>query len=197
MEPSLPMEVQISLMLIRTWPDSINPCNSPNSSALLPVLTSRSAEAQPASLIMAVRGCILPGQLRDRKTLRTCKLFSNWTTMPNLSQMMRIRSWRTNLSRSHQCLQHLGYVRKNWDIRPKGIPKIIYPCGSLRTSQANKHRYRKMTSLWALLVLSYYTYSPPILGWHLNQGISRNALAFRASRINVRKSLLNWLKSRR
>lgn len=197
MEPSLPMEVQISLMLIRTWPDSINPCNSPNTSALLPVLTSRSAEAQPASLIMAVRGCILPGQLRDWKTLRTCKLFSNWTTMPNLSQMMRIRSWRTNLSRSHQCLQHLGYVRKNWDIRPKGIPKIIYPCGSLRTSRANKHRYRKMTSLWALLVLSYYTYSPPILGWHLNQGISRNALAFRASRINVRKSLLNWLKSRR
>jgi hypothetical protein len=150
---------------------------------------------------MAVRGCILPGQLRDCKTprtwIRTCKLVRQWTTMPNLSQMLRIRSWRTNLSHYHQCLQHLGYVRKNWDIRPKGIPKIIYPCGSQRTSQANKHRYRKMTSLWALLVLSYYTYSPPILGWHLNQDISPNALAFRASRINVRKSLLNWLKSRR
>lgn len=189
------------LIRIRTWLDSINPYNSLNTSALLPVLTSRSAEAQPASLIMAVRGCILPGQLRDCKTprtwIRTCKLVRQWTTMPNLSQMLRIRSWRTNLSRYHQCLQHLGYVRKNWDIRPKGIPKIIYPCGSLRTSQANKHRYRKMTSLWALLVLSYYTYSPPILGWHLNQDISPNALAFRASRINVRKSLQNWPKSRR
>jgi hypothetical protein len=153
---------------------------------------------------MSVKGRILLISLLGKKTprtwIRTCKLFHQRTTMRDLSLKRRIHSWLSRKSHYRQCLQPLGCVRKNSDIHPNEIPRIIYPCGSPRISPANWLRYRKMTSCWALLVHSCHASGPPTPEWPLRRGTSLNGLAFRTPQIPVltqTRALLNWLESRR